>query len=316
MEFKDIIQEEIRKIVAEDQKEFFGNKFNLFINLFNKYTSKIKTNDFDDKLFKKSLVARKLANKLFKHLGQGSFRVVYQIDSSWVIKIAYEHMGIENAISSNEDEANLKMLRKYTNIFPRLGPYEKDFVWITQEIAEPIKNINDFLSLIPEFNFIEKMMKISKIDIQRCMNLIFNFYLILFRKQIYKPNEVFNLAKDYVFNGLSRASKIKDLKNGQLKKDSREPSQSEVYDVSMAMTKAFFNNKIVRELAEAVGEFQLGSWDFKLENFGRINDRLVLIDASRLNWQGSSPPKYKSYDLEKGEFSYNNDDRSQFGGKY
>lgn len=125
---------ELQKMILENisnlRKTFFGNNFEEFY-----HTWKSIKRNYESYNNKKNIMGKlvflcdKLAVKYFKYLGAGASRIVFEISDSWVLKVAKN----VNGMRDNALEVNSEMITKFLDLFPKFGPYDKNFIWIVQE---------------------------------------------------------------------------------------------------------------------------------------------------------------------------------------
>lgn len=102
--------------------------FNL--NYFKRITSNKQYN-----VWHRCNVAYNYAEKRLKKIGQGADRAVFRLDKTSVLKIT-----IDNIFQNEREVLVCKEYKNRRRILTKVKDYNKDFIWIISEYAEPIKS--------------------------------------------------------------------------------------------------------------------------------------------------------------------------------
>lgn len=103
-----------------------------------------------------SEVESNVSKKKYRFLGEGSGRVVYDLDNGYVVKIAKNAKGI----AQNKAEYNIS-LNSQSDILAKVTSASKGFKYIIMEKADKIKNLN------PVFNYfkVKNINRLRKLEV-------------------------------------------------------------------------------------------------------------------------------------------------------
>lgn len=141
-----------------------------------------KTNLIKNYNFDFNILELNLRNRVYKYIGEGSGRRVYDLDNGYVVKVAKNPRGIaqnkvEYDIASNSN----------THIFSRVLTVSEDFKYLIMERAERIRNIY----------------------------YVMNYYKVKNTRELYHLKELQDISENYnlVLKDLGRASNWGQINN-------------------------------------------------------------------------------------------------------
>ena len=140
-------------------------------------TNLIKNYKFDFNILESNL-----RNRVYKYIGEGSGRRVYDLDNGYVVKVAKNPRGI----AQNKVEYDIAS-KSNTHIFSRVLTVSEDFKYIIMERAERIRNIY----------------------------YVMNYYKVKNTRELYHLKELQDISENYnlVLKDLGRASNWGQINN-------------------------------------------------------------------------------------------------------
>lgn len=141
-----------------------------------------KTNLIKNYEFDFNILESNLRNRVYKYIGEGSGRRVYDLDNGYVVKVAKNPRGI----AQNKVEYDIAS-KSNTNIFSRVLTVSEDYQYLIMERAERIRNIY----------------------------YVMNYYKVKNTRELYHLKELQDISENYnlVLKDLGRASNWGQINN-------------------------------------------------------------------------------------------------------
>jgi len=240
--------------LKESERNYFGNNFSNFLKIYNKL-KKNKLYNIHDKVFHKQEVPLEyyIPYKMnLQYIGAGSFRSVFDLDEDWVLKVAFsledpfnQWENFKRARKMNEEEYNVEMHTKYPNIFPKFGPHASNYSWIVAEKVEPANELFA-RQYFPAYHELDKLIPSTTFG---------DFFILYVRTE----EKIDQLLRKFHLTMQSEQKEIDKIKS--------------ILKIPHPDKNDYIN---------AIEEFNITNWDFKINNFGIVNrdgkKRMILID--------------------------------------
>lgn len=230
-----------------------------------------------------------------KYLGAGSSRIVFELDSTKVIKVAYQDIGQEQNKKEWEFSKNPKLSNVLTKVFE---PYEEEFIWIIAEKVKPIKyesELENFFGV--SWKFAEELFKNicylgkTKEELKKWFEEQLNYFNGLQQKH--------NQSIEDEHQRRTEKAKQKGLPiPNKLVRTFIHATNKQNYEQFDNIKQTFF------DICEAIPEMENNANDMRPGQFGITKDnRLVLLDYGFGNDVSSfyNNPYRIAYEAEKSE---------------
>jgi hypothetical protein len=267
------------KVLFENWRKFLNEKKEL------KYFGGDKLVQFSESV-KKGKVPNCVAKKMFKRLGGGSTREVFSLGEDFVLKVLKEDSD-ENCnpvgdpkkpdprtgfvrkqkVTSNANEADLKMQQKYPDVFPKTYEVAEDFSWIVSERVDPID----------EDSLIEKL-GLPEPDYQWIMGNKLKLFFQMAIQNVQLGQEI-NESETYRVDDdatvIMKPEVVRDIR-GTSAEELEEKEKEELLNVVRQVLK----DPHIRMIFRAADELRIPPRELRDDNFGVKDGKLVILDAS------------------------------------
>lgn len=267
------------KVLFENWRKFLNEKKEL------KYFGGDKLVQFSESV-KKGKVPNCVAKKMFKRLGGGSTREVFSLGEDFVLKVLKEDSD-ENCnpvgdpkkpdprtgfvrkqkVTSNANEADLKMQQKYPNVFPKTYEVAEDFSWIVSERVDPID----------EDSLIEKL-GLPEPDYQWIMGNKLKLFFQMAIQNVQLGQEI-NESETYRVDDdatvIMKPEVVRDIR-GTSAEELEEKEKEELLNAVRQVLK----DPHIRMIFRAADELKIPPRELRDDNFGVKDGKLVILDAS------------------------------------
>jgi len=275
------------KVLFENWRKFLNEKKEL------KYFGGDKLVQFSESV-KKGKVPNCVAKKMFKRLGGGSTREVFSLGEDFVLKVLKEDSD-ENCnpvgdpkkpddltgfvrkqkVTSNANEADLKMQQKYPNVFPKTYEVAEDYSWIISERVEPIdrNTLTRKLKLPNPDDFGEDIIGNNKLKLF--------FQMAIQNVQLgYEINE----SETYRFEPAAPEDDATVIMKPEVVRDIRGTSAEELEEKQkeelLNAVRQVLKDPHIRMIFRAIDELNIPPRELRDDNFGVKDGKLVILDAS------------------------------------